>query len=84
MEILVFGAPWCNKCKALEAWLDRVDVAFTKLDVDASPMLVTNYGIKSLPTTIVVDDDGEELQRKTGTDIKSLLDDMLITYDESN
>lgn len=56
-----FGASWCPPCKAIaptiealaEEFHGRVKVA--KVDVDDEPALAERYGIRSVPTVLMLD-----------------------------
>lgn len=74
-KVLVdFWADWCGPCKALAPILeeisDRIDVV--KINADDNSGLTANYGIRSIPTMIVFED-GKEVQRLVGNMPKALL-----------
>jgi thioredoxin 1 len=54
-----FWANWCNPCRMLapviEELADEVgdDVKVCKLDVDSAGSIAADYGIKSIPTVII-------------------------------
>lgn len=53
--LVKFGAPWCGPCKALGPLLDKASleypgVSFVDINVDESPMLAAQYGVRSVPT----------------------------------
>ncbi|MBF8268074.1 MAG: thioredoxin [Dehalococcoidia bacterium] len=54
-----FWAEWCAPCKMIAPVLDELakeydgKVKFTKLDVDSSPQIAVQYGIRSIPTLLV-------------------------------
>lgn len=69
---LVFGATWCGPCKTYHANLDEVATldrltgrAITHIDVDQCPELAERFGIKNLPTTVIVGS-GIEARRAEG------------------
>jgi thioredoxin-like negative regulator of GroEL len=68
--VVDFTATWCAPCKAYSprfaqaarearrSW-PEAPVAFVKVDIDRSPELARRYGVRSVPTTVV-------LQRRKG------------------
>lgn len=69
--VLDFWAPWCGPCKMQEPALQEIadkhsgKAKVFKVNVDDNPEIAGNYGIASVPTTIVFKD-GEEVQRFHG------------------
>lgn len=67
-KILKFGASWCGPCKVLDQRLEefnkceviRYDVEETEDD------LLAKYKIRNVPTTIIVDEAGNEVGRIPG------------------
>ena len=64
MQLLDFWAPWCNPCKLMNPILDEIqkeyqDLEIVKINVDEDAGMVNNYNITSVPTYILVKDDGE-------------------------
>jgi thioredoxin 1 len=58
--LLDFHAVWCGPCKAMEPLLNDVareyegDAKIVKIDVDAESALAEKFGIKSVPTLILM------------------------------
>jgi len=75
MEIEVFSAKWCHGCASLKAMLDKSGVDYRVVDVDDgdNSSLVSAYGIRSLPTTIILKE-GELAGKVVGTDLESILE----------
>ncbi len=67
--LYLFTTPTCPNCKLAAALLEKAGKAYTKLNADAEPELVAQYGIKQAPTLVVVTADGMEKYRGAG-DIK--------------
>ena len=65
VELLAFTATWCPACqrdKPRLAELRREGLKISTIDADAQPELLHRYGVKLLPTYIVLKD-GVEIQR---------------------
>ena len=67
-KILYFSAAWCGPCKTLGPIMDSVsgEVNWEKIDVDSNSELSVKYGIRNIPTLILIDSNGIELNRSTG------------------
>lgn len=66
-----FSAVWCGPCKALEPAVKEVASEFAgklkvvKVDIDVSPSVAARFGIRGVPTVIVVKG-GREVKRQVG------------------
>jgi thioredoxin 1 len=65
-----FHADWCGPCKKQDPIIDDLeeqhpDIDFEKIDVDESPDVAQEYGVRSVPT-IVVEKDGEVVEKFIG------------------
>lgn len=81
-EILQFSTPSCGQCpqqaEILESLTtDRPDVQFEKIDATAATAEANKYGVRSVPATIVLDDEGRVVSKFDGltqaTEIESVL-----------
>ena len=67
-----FWAAWCGPCRTFAPGFERTAadyegrVTFAKLDVEAAPRSAQLVGIQSIPTLVLFDPDGNEVQRATG------------------
>lgn len=74
MEVLKFSASWCGPCKQYLNYWNEVkssnknsSIHFKEIDVDIDEEdLVTKYGIRNVPTTVVIDNDGNPINRFSG------------------
>lgn len=79
-----FWAPWCGPCIKVSPLVEKIaedyegKASFCKINVDESPEVAVNYGIRSIPTLMVFKD-GERVNHIIGavpeSRIKSMLDE---------
>ena len=81
--VIDFSATWCGPCKAIAPRVHEMEqeykgkVKFRYIDVDAEPALADQYGIRAVPTFIILSADGKPAGRIEGADevqLKALLD----------
>lgn len=66
-----FWAPWCGPCKMQGPILEKVaaeigdKAVIAKVNVDENPELAAKYGVRSIPTLILLKD-GENIQQFVG------------------
>lgn len=66
MELLKFEKDACSPCQMVQAYLDNKDVEVKRINAFDNPEESAKYEIGSLPTLVLVDDVGEELERSVG------------------
>lgn len=68
MKILRFTASWCQPCKALAKNLEeaKLNIPIEVVDIEVHTELASDYGIRSVPTLILIDEN-IEVKRITGT-----------------
>jgi len=77
IEVKKFSAEWCGPCRALapvmkeikESFNSNSKVKFLEYDVDTEVDEVVKYGVRSVPTVVIVKD-GVEVNRFTGLSSK--------------
>lgn len=74
-----FWAEWCGPCKQLGPILDQIDgemsadLTIAKLNIDENPNVPTGYGVRSIPTMLLIKG-GEVAAMKVGLCSKSDLE----------
>ena len=67
-ELIKFSASWCQPCKMLAGnfkYVDLKEVELKEVDIEENSQLAQQYGIRSVPTMVLLED-GKEVGRKTG------------------
>jgi thioredoxin 1 len=77
-KLLYFSADWCQPCKQLGPMMEKISqqIPTQKINVDTNPELQARYGVRNVPTVILVRDGGVELDRKVGVNPKQIYIDM--------
>ncbi len=74
-RILRFTASWCQPCKVMAKNLESVnninDIPIEVIDIDVNPEIAMDYGIRSVPTLIMKN---ENIEVKRFTGVRSLKD----------
>jgi len=75
MKYLYFSAPWCGPCKMFGPVMERVStqIPVQKINVDENQDLAMQYSVRSIPTVVLVGDDGKEYARQTGVQTENML-----------
>lgn len=79
VTVLDFYADWCGPCSMQDPILESAveqfeNASVTKIDVDADTETANEYQVRSLPTLIIEDSDGEIVERFVGmTDESNLV-----------
>ena len=60
MKILKFEAPWCRPCQQMTETLKQVKLPYLiqKVDIDMDMETAQQYGVRSVPTMILIDEEG--------------------------
>ncbi|MBE6649496.1 MAG: thioredoxin [Ruminococcaceae bacterium] len=79
--LLDFFAPWCGPCRTLSKILDEIanerdDILIAKINVDEEQELSEKFGIRSIPTLMVMKN-SEITNRVTGMRPKKQILDMI-------
>ena len=73
-KILYFTAAWCAPCKALSPVMDSLQgqINFDKIDVDTNTDLSAQYGVRGVPSLVLVEN-GNEIGRLVGAQTKETI-----------
>ena len=71
-KILYFSAAWCGPCKTLAPIMEELngEIVYNKVDVDKDQELSMKYGVRNIPTLILLDETGETKGRLVGLQTK--------------
>jgi len=66
-QLFYFSAEWCVPCQTLGPIMDQVSsqIQVQKINIDYEADITTKYGVRSIPTVILVEN-GQEVRRFTG------------------
>ena len=78
MKVLRFTASWCQPCKMLAKTLEDVEtqIPIEVIDIDENQQIAMDYGIRGVPTLVMIDGD-IEVKRVSGVLMKNQLTDWL-------
>mgnify|MGYP003680557442 FL=1 len=66
-KILYFSAGWCGPCKMLGPIMESLSgqINYEKIDVDSNQELSIKYGVRNIPTLVLVENE-EAVRKLTG------------------
>ena len=71
MKALKFYADWCGPCKGLSQVInnagDKVTIPIEDININETSSNAADYKVRSVPTMILLNDQGAEVKRKVGT-----------------
>jgi len=71
MRVLKFKAEWCAPCKSMTQIIknagDKITVPIEEIDIDHDTAAAMHYGVRSVPTMIIVNENNAEVKRKVGS-----------------
>ncbi len=86
VTVIDFWAEWCGPCRMIAPIIEKLSEEYDgkalvgKLDVDNNPEVSTRFGIRSIPTVLILKD-GKEVKRHVGyttqANLAQLIDDQL-------
>ena len=80
-HILYFTADWCQPCKKIKPVVEELNressgVKFQLIDADSEIELIKSFGVRSVPTFIVLDNE-VETKRAVGLQTKDQLEGLM-------
>ena len=69
MKILRFTASWCQPCKALAMNLEEANLQMPieVIDIDVQSEIAVEYGIRGVPTLVLMDEHNNVVKRLVGS-----------------
>ena len=83
--VIDFYASWCGPCKVSEPLVEEFaeknsgSIDFYKINVDSNPELTTEYGVRNIPTFILLEG-GEVKNKLVGSPTKEKLEKLISEY----
>lgn len=65
MKILFFSASFCSNCPAAKKAIKNLKLDTINFDADEHPEEFKTYGIRSIPSIVLLDNNGQEVKRLT-------------------
>lgn len=77
-KVLKFGADWCTSCNMLSKTIEGIEtnVVIEEVDIDEQSELAVEYGIRGVPTLVMLDEN-VEVKRSVGNLTKQQLESWL-------
>ena len=79
-HVLYFTAEWCNPCQRTRPVAEELKregaIDFLFIDADTEIKLLEKFGIKSIPTYILIED-GKEIRRMNGAKTREQFEDFI-------
>lgn len=75
--VIDFGADWCGPCRLLSPVIDELAVKYEgrviigKVDVDNNNLIVSQFGIRNVPTVLFFNKDKEMVDKQVGATQKA-------------
>jgi thioredoxin 1 len=68
MKIIRFTASWCGPCKMLSKTLENLEtnIPIDVVDIDVYPEVALEYGIRGVPTLVLLDEHNQTLRKLVG------------------
>jgi putative thioredoxin len=82
MKILKLQADWCAPCKTLTKTMEEMNIKLPVeyVDITSQRDVATMFGVRSIPTMILVDSDNKEVRRVNGAISKEQINEFIGEY----
>lgn len=83
-KVLKFWAPWCGPCRMYAPTFDKVaekyegQVKFVNINVDEDQATANEFGVRSIPYTVLIKGDGTKIT-KTGVLSENDLEELVLS-----
>ena len=81
MKLILFTAPWCGPCKTYKPLLRQtaadVGVELEEVNIEEDRARAGAAQVRAVPTTVLVDDNGNEVKRVVGAHTRTALEAFL-------
>jgi thioredoxin 1 len=77
-SFIKFSANWCQPCKVYAKNFEKFaennnEYNFYDVDIEENRQLAIQFGVRSIPTTILIDENGKEIDRMMGVQTENTL-----------
>lgn len=77
VNMIVMSAVWCGPCKIYKEELEKSNVKYIRLDVDECPEICREFKLRSVPTTLYLDQDGKEITKTIGARNAAMIEEKM-------
>lgn len=85
MKVLKFAADWCGPCKQMTEWLKSHEHnhTITEINIEGNKEMVEHYGIRGVPTLIMLNEDDTVNRTVVGFSIPKLTEFLKASSEDS-
>lgn len=76
MQILFFSAEYCSNCPSAKKLIKENNLDVVSFDADKNLDEFKNYIVRSVPTILVLDHNGQEIKRLAGKITQAQIDQL--------